>query len=47
MRILVIEDDAGTGDYLKKGLTEAGAGTRLRRYHSGCDVTGPQWLADY
>ena len=23
MRILVVEDDIGTGNYLKKGLTEA------------------------
>ncbi|CAI0725202.1 Transcriptional activator protein CopR [Serratia entomophila] len=31
MRILVVEDDAGTGDYLKKGLGEAGYGVDLAR----------------
>ncbi|EMF5053170.1 heavy metal response regulator transcription factor [Serratia marcescens] len=31
MRILVIEDDIGTGDYLKKGLGEAGYGVDLAR----------------
>ncbi|ALE95205.1 MULTISPECIES: heavy metal response regulator transcription factor [Serratia] len=31
MRILVVEDDIGTGDYLKKGLSEAGYGVDLAR----------------
>ncbi|WP_274850664.1 heavy metal response regulator transcription factor [Serratia marcescens] len=31
MRILVVEDDIGTGDYLKKGLGEAGYGVDLAR----------------
>ncbi|MBU9810468.1 heavy metal response regulator transcription factor [Rahnella sp. C60] len=31
MRILVIEDDVSTGDYLKKGLTEAGYSVDLAR----------------
>lgn len=31
MRILVVEDDAGTGNYLKKGLTEAGYRVDLAR----------------
>ena len=31
MRILVVEDDIGTGNYLKKGLTEAGYGVDLAR----------------
>ncbi|HCU0893449.1 MAG: heavy metal response regulator transcription factor [Serratia marcescens] len=31
MRILVVEDDIGTGDYLKKGLCEAGYGVDLAR----------------
>ncbi|EMN8761601.1 MULTISPECIES: heavy metal response regulator transcription factor [Serratia] len=31
MRILVVEDDIGTGNYLKKGLSEAGYGVDLAR----------------
>ncbi|MDU7869923.1 MAG: response regulator, partial [Pantoea sp.] len=31
MRILVVEDDIGTGNYLKKGLTEVGYGVDLAR----------------
>ncbi|MBP1128677.1 MULTISPECIES: heavy metal response regulator transcription factor [Serratia] len=31
MRILVVEDDISTGDYLKKGLTEAGYSVDLAR----------------
>ncbi|ACZ75121.1 MULTISPECIES: heavy metal response regulator transcription factor [Dickeya] len=31
MRILVVEDDGSTGDYLKKGLTEAGYAVDLAR----------------
>lgn len=31
MRILVVEDDTSTGDYLKKGLGEAGYGVDLAR----------------
>lgn len=31
MRILVVEDDTGTGNYLKKGLTEAGYSVELVR----------------
>jgi len=31
MRILVVEDDIGTGDYLRKGLGEAGYGVDLAR----------------
>ncbi|QHS44581.1 heavy metal response regulator transcription factor [Klebsiella michiganensis] len=31
MRILVVEDDIGNGNYLKKGLTEAGYGVDLAR----------------
>lgn len=31
MRILVVEDDSSTGDYLKKGLGEAGYGVDLAR----------------
>ena len=31
MRILVVEDDIGTGDYLKKGLGKAGYGVDLAR----------------
>ncbi|HGE8502680.1 MULTISPECIES: heavy metal response regulator transcription factor [Serratia] len=31
MRILVVEDDIGTGDYLKKGLGEAGYSVNLAR----------------
>ncbi|AYZ32182.1 heavy metal response regulator transcription factor [Serratia sp. FDAARGOS_506] len=31
MRILVVEDDIGTGDYLKKGLSEAGYSVDLAR----------------
>ncbi|HEJ7973696.1 TPA: heavy metal response regulator transcription factor [Serratia marcescens] len=31
MRILVVEDDIGTGDYLKKGLGEVGYGVDLAR----------------
>ena len=47
MKLLIVEDEAKTGDYLRQGLTEAGYSVELAR--NGTDGLHPrgQFLIKY